>query len=370
MKKKVLFVLAAFDKGGIEKVTLDIINNLDKEKYDITVKVIWFGGYCQSLVKDHIKVEPFFKKYVKGIMRFFRYAPKELVYRTYIKEKYDIEIAAGDGYPSRIIAGSPNKNSKKISWIHMDVKEKGANLREFKNIEKAKALYSCFDDIICVSKSCKKSFEEKFGFENLKVVYNPTNNLEIKKLADEKLEDLEIIKDGMINFIASGRIEEEKGFDKLARVHKRLIGENLKHRIILLGDGSKKKEIEDFIAKNKLKNTFQILGFKSNPYKYIKNADIFILSSRTEAYPTVLIESLILGIPVMATNCGGVNEILEDGRLGMIVSHSEDEIYKGMKDIILQKDLYLEYREKVKLGLNKFNFDNDLKLFEEEFLGD
>ena len=56
MKKKILLLLAAFDKGGIEKVTLDIVNNLDPQKYDITVYTIWYGGHCQSLVKPHIKV--------------------------------------------------------------------------------------------------------------------------------------------------------------------------------------------------------------------------------------------------------------------------------------------------------------------------
>lgn len=368
MKKKVLFVLEAFDKGGIEKVTLDIINNLDKDKYDITVKVIWFGGHCQSLVQSHIKVEPFFKKYIKGIMRFFIYAPKEMVYKAYIKEKYDVEIAAGDGIPSRIIAGSSNNDSKKISWIHMDVKERGSQLKEFNNIENAKKIYECFDDMICVSQSCKRSFEEKFGFSDLKVIYNPINNLEIKKLANEKLEELEIIRNEMINFIAVGRIEEQKGFDKLVRVHKRLIEESLEHKIILLGDGTKKIEIEDFIIKNKLNDTFQILGFKSNPYKYIKNADMFILSSRDEAYPTVLIESVIIGTPIISTNCCGVEEILENGNLGMIVGHTEEEIYNGMKNIILQKSLYLEQQVKVKLGSEKFNFLKELKLFEREFL--
>ncbi|MGL5574650.1 MAG: glycosyltransferase [Sarcina sp.] len=368
MKKKVLFVLEAFDKGGIEKVTLDIINNLDKDKYDITVKVIWFGGHCQSLVKEHIKVEPFFKKYIKGIMRFFIYAPKEIVYKTYIKEKYDVEIAAGDGIPSRIVAGSANKNSKKISWIHMDVQERGSKLKEFNDIKKARKIYSSFDDIICVSKSCKKSFEEKFGLNNLKVVYNPINNVEIKRLANEELDYLQIIPKDIMNFIAVGRIEEQKGFDKLVRVHKRLIEENLMHRIILLGDGSKKVEIEDFIKKNKLENTFKILGFRSNPYKYIKNADIFILSSRDEAYPTVLIESVIIGTPIIATNCCGVEEILEEGSLGMIIGHKKNEIYEGMKSLIVQKEQYYEYQKKIKLGSEKFNFKKDLELFEKVFL--
>lgn len=75
-KKKILFLLEAFDKGGIEKVTLDIVNHLDPEKYDITVQTFWYGGHCQSLVNENIKVIPFFfKRYVKGIIRLIQYLP-------------------------------------------------------------------------------------------------------------------------------------------------------------------------------------------------------------------------------------------------------------------------------------------------------
>ena len=69
-KKKVLFLVEAFDKGGIEKVTLDIVNHLDPQRYDITVQTFWYGGHCQSLVNSNVCVIPFFfRRYVKGIIR-------------------------------------------------------------------------------------------------------------------------------------------------------------------------------------------------------------------------------------------------------------------------------------------------------------
>lgn len=73
-KIKVLFLLEAFDKGGIEQVTLDIVNNLDPNKYDITIQTFWYGGHCQSLVNKNIKVLPFFfKKYIPGVIRLIEY---------------------------------------------------------------------------------------------------------------------------------------------------------------------------------------------------------------------------------------------------------------------------------------------------------
>ena len=102
VKKKVLFLLEAFDKGGIEKVTLDIVNHLDPEKYDITVQTFWYGGHCQSLVISNVQVIPFFfKRYVRGIIRLIEYLPPKMLYRLFVHGKYDVEIAASDGGPQK-----------------------------------------------------------------------------------------------------------------------------------------------------------------------------------------------------------------------------------------------------------------------------
>ena len=363
MKKKVLFVLEAFDKGGIEKVTLDIVNNLDPQKYDITVKVIWFGGHCQSLVNKHIKVEPFFKKYRKGIMRLFIHLPKQILYSLYIKEKYDVEIAAGDGIPSRIISGSTNKKSKKVSWIHMDVLERGSQLRELSSKKRANKFYKPFDLIACVSNDCKNSFISKFGFENkVEVIYNPVPDSDIKKLSEEDVE-LKFDK-SVMNIISVGRIVEQKGYDRLLEAHKRLVDENINYHIYIIGDGDKQNELEDYISKNKLSNSVTLLGFKSNPYKYIKNCDLFIVSSRDEAFSIVLVESIVLNIPVISTKCSGPNELLNNGEFGLLVDNSMEGIYTGLKEMIINKELYWYYKNKVKERSKDFDFNNALHKFE------
>lgn len=363
MRKKILFVLEAFDKGGIEKVTLDIVNNLDPQKYDITIKTIWFGGHCQSLVNKNIKVEPFFKKYRKGIMRLFIYLPKKILYRLYIREKYDIEIAAGDGIPSRIISGSTNKKSKKVSWIHMDVLKRGSQLKELNNKIKAHKFYDPFDSIVCVSNDCKNSFIKKFGFENkIKVIYNPVPDREIKKLSEEEIE-LKLDK-SIMNIMSVGRIVEQKGYDRLLEAHKRLISENIKHHIYIIGDGEKQDELQDYINKNKLNNSITLLGFKSNPYKYIKNCDLFIVSSRDEAFSIVLVESIVLNIPIISTKCSGPSELLNNSEFGLLVNNSTEGIYTGLKEMIMNKSLYFYYKNKIKERSKDFDFNNALHKFE------
>lgn len=367
MKKKILFVLEAFDKGGIEKVTLDIVNNLDPNQYDITVKTIWYGGYCQSKVKPHIKVEPFFKTYFKGVMRLFIYLPKSLLYRLYIHDWYDIEIAAGDGIPSRIISGSSNKKSKKVSWIHMDVLELGSQLKELKSKRKSNKFYDSFDLIACVSKGCKENFEKKFGFETKTLcVNNPINNNEIIRLSNEETEFE--FDSNYLNIISVGRLEDEKGFDRLINVVKKILDNNIKIKLYIIGEGSKRLFLKNKIEKENLKEYVKLLGFKANPYKYIKKADIYVLSSRTEAYPTVLIEACILGIPIIATKCCGVNEILNYGYYGCIVENNEQSLYNGLYKIINDKQILIRYKKKSRNRGIDFNFERLLKDFESKVL--
>ena len=187
MKKKILFLLEAFDKGGIEKVTLDIVNGLDPEKYDITVQTFWYGGHCQSQVAPHVKVKPFFfKRYVPGIIRLIDHLSPKWLYRLFVRGKYDVEIAASDGGAAKVIAGSSNKTARKVCWVHMDVVERGSKLKEFQNPDTARKIYDKFHTIACVSTQGLNQFRKKFGeYPDMRTVHNPLPDDDIRKKAGE-----------------------------------------------------------------------------------------------------------------------------------------------------------------------------------------
>lgn len=331
-KKKVLFLLEAFDKGGIEKVTLDIVNHLDPEKYEITVQTFWYGGYCQSQVRDHVTVRPFFfKRYVRGIIRLIAWLPPRWLYRLFVRGRYDVEIAASDGGAAKVIAGSTNQKAKKICWVHMDVIENGSKLKDFSSKSKGRKIYEKFDRICCVSEECLKKFQAKFGFySHMCTLHNPLPNEEIIEKATGK-SPFALHTDVCI-FVAVGRLAPEKGFDRLIDSCKQLVDEGMNRFVVyIIGDGNQRQILEDRIAMHGLNNHVLFEGFQGNPYPYIANADWYLCTSRDEAYPLTIGESLILKTPVIGTNCAGVNEWLGQNEYGIVVENSTDGIANGMR---------------------------------------
>lgn len=366
-KVKVLFLLEAFDKGGIEQVTLDIVNHLNPNKYDITVQTFWYGGHCQSLVNDNITVKPFFfKRYVKGVIRLIEYLSPKMLYTFFVHGDYDVEIAASDGGAAKVISGSTNRKSKKICWVHMDVLNRGSELREFvKGGKMAEKIYKKFDLIVPVSESCKQKFIEKFGNGySFCVKKNPLPEEKIRLMSLEK-PTVFFDKDDY-NFVCIGRLEEQKGFDRLIEACK-IICQNKqkKFHIYIIGDGSLREDLQKQIEQYNMQNLISLLGFQSNPYPLLKQADVFLLTSRDEAFSLVVGESLILGIPVVATDCCGIAEWLEKDQYGMIVENSLNGVLKGIKTCLEIPEVIEEYKERIRKNKKVTSFNQLLSEFEE-----
>ena len=359
MKKKVLFLLEAFDKGGIEKVTLDIVNNLDPEKYDSTVQTFWYGGHCQSKVRPEVKVLPFFfKKYVPGVIRFIEHLPPKWLYRLFVKGKYDVEIAASDGGAAKVIAGSTNKNSKKICWVHMDVVERGSCLKEFQDPATGRQIYEKFDRICCVSRQCLNKFQKKFGeYPDMRVVHNPLPDAQIRKNAAA----FAVEKPAETTFVTVGRLAEEKGFARLVDACAELKTKGYCFCVRIVGDGPKKEMLKTQIETAELQQQVVLEGYAANPYPHIAGADWYICTSLDEAYPLSVGEAVILGRPVMGTDCAGVREWLGDDEYGMVLENSTAGICRGMEAALKMDDAaYDLWREKSEKKAQQLSFDREL----------
>ena len=354
--KKILIVAPSLAVGGMEKVLINLVNSLPQENYNITIKTIYDNFELASNLNENIKYSSFYKTcknkkidYIKVRLYTFmlkKFTPK-LLYRLLIKERYDTEIAFFRGAAIKIISGSNNYEANKLAWVHNDFTKCTGIFDWFNNEEQTKNAYRKFNKIVCVSQYAKEKFTERMGIkENVIVRYNINLTDDIKNKAEEKIE--EKFNENTFKVCSVGRLVEAKGYDRLLKIHKRLMDEGLKHDLIIVGDGPDKENLMNYINDNNLNKSVYLLGSKSNPYKYIKNSDLFVCSSRWEGFSTVISEAVILEKPVITTRVSGTEELFLNNKYGLITENNEESLYEELKNIITSKKLYNYYKNKVK----------------------
>lgn len=374
--KKLMFMINSLYGGGAEKVLQTLLNNIDYEKYDVTLysmhrEKIDTSKYPKQVhykvVFDDAKgiISDFFAK-VKG--KIFLKCSSRVFYRLFIHEKFDVEIAFIEGESTKIISGSPNKKSKKIAWVHIDLLNNPWTDFLYRSVLDEKKQYQKYDKILCVSDSVKNAFLEKYELSEEKVTtqYNPIDRNEILKKAEEANP---LPPKTKLRMIAVGRLVEQKGFDRLVRIVYQLKQEGFDFELYILGEGEMRAELEEYISTHELEDTVYLLGYQDNPYSYMATSDLIVCSSRSEGFSTVVSEAVVLGIPVVSTECAGVKELFGDYQCGVITENSEKELGQALRWVLSKPDCLAEFRkESIKRG-EYFSLKKTMGELEELFDG-
>lgn len=350
MKKVLIYINQICLRGGVEKVFYNLINNLDKDKYDITVLT------TVAYLSDDLKVDIY-----KGrIKRFFFYYDEfsdKFLYRQFQRiynkiahpiidfiikhKKWDIAIAAQEGMYAKYIQNVFAR--KKLLWIHNDMNL--INTKCFASLLKEKECYETFDHVVCVSNDVKNSMINKFGdMQNLCVCYNPIDTFEIDIKKNEKIDIQRKIDIPL--FVSVGRLCEQKGYDRLLKSVIKLNSAGYKYEIWIIGDGVLRNEIESTIKDNNINNV-KLLGHKTNPYSYMTQADWIICTSRHEGFNMVLHEATYLEKPIFTTKNAGAVELLGDSEYGIVINNDDNEIYNAFKELLDNKELTAKYKTQI-----------------------
>jgi len=370
MVKRVLFLIPNLAHGGAERVLVNLANNLNKTKFEVTVQTLFDVGVNRQYLQNHVHYISGFKYYFRGNSQLMKMIPSKWLYRMIIKDEYDIVVSYLEGPTARIVAACPNRNTKKISWIHVELSTPKLAAIGFINHRKAQQAYNQFDRIIAVSEQVKKVFQKNMPTTApVEVLYN-TNETEIILEKSESTDVSPVFKTGDIPVICSvAKLAQTKGFDRLLNVHKKLIDEGYNHRIYLLGIGEMQQELEKKISKYKVQDSFILLGFQDNPYKYVSKCDLYVCSSRREGFSTAVTEALIVGVPVISTDCSGAKELLgENNEYGIVVENSEEGIYTGIKCCLGNSELLAYYKKQAKGRGQFFSREKTVKAVEEMLL--
>jgi len=340
---KILFFIETLEGGGAEKVLRNLVNSMDKTRFDITVQTVWPCDFEKYLVKGikHKSLYPVRNSFYSYLYRFE--AETGLAYKLHVKGDYDIECACLEAGATKIMSASTNKKAKKLAWVHCDLRKATDNADAF--VQKTKQYYAKFDRAICVSENVRDSFAKMFGDTvPTEILYNTIDDGEIRARAAEKCAEAETMPP--MTAVSLGRLAAQKNYMRLLKAHKRLIDEGYQHNLWILGEGEQREKLEQYISENGLEASVKLLGFVDNPYPYIKNAELLVCSSDYEGFSTFVTEGVILGKPVVTTDCTGMREILGDSEYGLITELSDEGLYEGMKKMLTDEKLRAHYAGK------------------------
>lgn len=370
-KKKLLFLIESFIVGGAEKVLIDIVNHLDKNKFDITVCCIFkksvYKGYDSQFKVSffpHVHYKYLINNEIGWLYKGFNFLlarMPNLLYKILIGDKYDYSIAFYEGLPTSWIAKAKLKRGKKIAWLHTStsLSQKGKNKQQ---LDTELINYKQYNQIIAVSEGVAQSFKHLFFAYNksIKVVYNPIDKEVLEKKSQEHVLLTKAISP---LFVSVGRIAPVKGYNRWIKVLGEIKRKGYHFQAWIIG-GGESASLRQLIEKYQLTDNVLLLGHQSNPYPYMRMADWVVCPSFIEGLSTVVLEGIMLGKAIVATECFGMKELLGNSEYGMLCSNTEQDLRKAIERILQVPSLKYNYEEAVNLRRQAFCLNKSISSIE------
>ena len=345
--KKLLVFGYTMEMGGAEKALVDTLNYLCN-KCEIDLYLLEKKGSLIENIPKNVNVYQIKNNLLTySLFRFIPFFRKIIINRIANKKNYGYVFGYMEGRCGTWVSDI-KKNIKKYVWIHNDVMKFDIGIPK-KEIEET---YNNVDKVICVSKEARDNFCKKYNISKAKtdVIYNFIDEQEIIKKSNEFE-----VNNKVFTFVNVAKMRDQKRQDRLVNAAVYLKEKGYEFKIQLIGDGPNLEKITNMVKEKNVSDKIEVLGLKTNPYPYIKNASFFVLSSYMEGYGIVIKEALLLRIKVITTDVVGPREILENGKYGIIVENNDESLKFALEEVLLNKDKY----KKLEKELNNYKGDND-----------
>ena len=327
---RIAILIPSLEKGGIERSISRISNGLLDLGWEVDLLIDKSSLEAESYFDQRINFiklkaghfdqnKNLFFSLLKNILLFIKI-------KTYLKRSNTKIILAAKNIPLGILLKLTKGNRLKI--IIREAVNPTTTLQLQRNLISRTILklikklsYPYANRIIAISNGVKDSLVKDIGIDPTKihVVYNPSADPNIIKFSKEIVPQ-EFLKSDIPTLISIGRLVPQKDYMTLLKAFN-ISSKKLKSRLVIIGEGQERSSIEKYVKDENMDNEIILLGYQSNPWKYLTNSDLFILSSKWEGFGNVIVEAMLLGIPVISSDCpSGPSEILEKGKLGDLFS--------------------------------------------------
>lgn len=333
MRKKILFVTNHFRfSNGVASVLRSLIANLDETKYDISLLAVYeFNKEFAAPILDKITVVPGYNYYFRGFDKLVNLIPPIWLYKKFVKQKYDLEIAFQFGIPTKMIAVSPNPH--KLCWMH--TYDADMVLRDY---------YQKFPKVINVAKAGRdKMISAGFDKEMCDYCYNIIDETSILEAAKEICP---IKKSHKYCIVTVARLAPDKAFMRYLECINEIVKFYKDAEFWIIGGGSEEEKMRQYISDNSLSEYVIMPGKQTNPYKYVKQADMYFCCSYREGFSTSCQEAALLGIPVVSVEVDGAKELIEVAGCGSVLPNNENGIIQGITSLLSDESTIENYKKK------------------------
>lgn len=362
---KILIQIPQLIFGGAEKVLVNFANDLVSRGHEVEVLETYEKGLLRdqfdSRVTFHaICSNDYTKKYYASpaqvkknplligkwlfskVMGYRRHA-EGLAAKHYASKSYDVAINYLEIESPTFLLDHIHAK-KHLQWIHIDV----ANLENPQELDYHIPGWGRMDGIVCVSQVAVDSFCRRYPdlADKVHLIYNFYDTQDILRKGNEPY----TFEGQQPALLSVGRMTEQKKYLRFLDVLARLRDEGFAFSWHVLGDGVQREQIEEKIRQLELSDRVYLHGLSDNPYKYMKNCDLFVLPSGWEGFPTVTVEAKLLHCAVLATDVAGIREQLIHGKTGWSVENHKEAIYKGLKHLLLHPEFCEHLRDDAGIG--------------------
>lgn len=382
---KILFKIKSLGLGGIERLTVDVLNNLKLEDKEIILMLEKREDFFKEQIPKNIKIVYLKSEKLEKIIENIKNKKKNIFYKilyNLLMNYEKIEMARNvnkyislnkDAKMFIDYSGTATKYiskiniERKIYWNHLSIEK----MKPSKRVRMLKRLNN-YTQIVAICEEMAQEIKTIFPelAYKVKVIYNfiDEEKIKLKVEEDKKLEE-ELLKEKYC--ISVGRLSEPKDYKTTIQAFKILKERGIKEKLFIIGDGNLKEKLNKLIKELDLEGQVFLLGMKENPYLYMKNADILIHSSRKEGFPMVLLEGMCVGVPIICSNFKtGAYELIEKERNGEIFEIANyEELANKVESLLKNNELRKNYIEKSKKFTERFYIEkiiNKYKNFIEE----
>lgn len=366
--KKLLFVLLSLSGGGAEKVASILLNHLNRDKFKITLVLFNKEGEYLNRIPTDIPIIEFGKK---SRWDFFNLI---LQLRKIIIHEHADVVFSLLCYTNivTILASRFLRKNVRIIISEQNIPELTSLYSKLGHLKSmlANFTYKKATKIIVVSYGIKKSLINKFKTSeiNIHVIYNPFEIEKVVALSNSPI-DFPVSDFGTVKKIISvGRLTKVKNHKLLIESFS-ILRQSIPAILLILGQGDLKEELEKYTHYQGVSNYVYFLGFKDNPFAWMKNSDLFVLTSECEGFGNVIIEAMACKTPVISTDCPyGPGEIIESGKNGLLVpGNNKNILAESMAKLLSDGDLIKNIREEGFRTAQKYDIANIIPMYERVF---